>query len=65
MSFWAGHPKNDYRIQSTFLNVQRREGDEWLDVSSDHSPETRFIWRCWPLFCLPYSTATVRVANPG
>ena len=25
VSFWAGHPKNDYRIQSTFLNVQRRE----------------------------------------
>jgi neutral ceramidase len=65
VSFWAGHPKNDFRIQGTFLNVQRRQGDRWIDIVSDHNPETRFIWRRWPLFCLPYSTATVEWRIPA
>lgn len=65
VSFWAGHPKNDFRTEGTFLNVQRREVDRWLDVANDHDPETRFIWRRWPLFCLPYSTATVEWRIPA
>lgn len=45
VSFWAGHPRNDLRIQDTYLTVQRREGQGWVVVVRDRDWETRFRWR--------------------
>lgn len=42
--FWGGHPRNDFLVQSTFLEVQRREGDQWATIARDWDPETRFLW---------------------
>ena len=30
--FWGGHPKNNYRIQDTFLAVQRLEYGQWQTI---------------------------------
>jgi neutral ceramidase len=51
VTFWGGHPKNDPRIQNTFLRVQRREGAGWTDVAYDWSWETKYHWK--RVYCLP------------
>lgn len=43
--FWGGHPKNDCRIQGTFLEVQKLSGQAWVTVARDWDPETRYIWK--------------------
>ncbi|MEK6286331.1 MAG: neutral/alkaline non-lysosomal ceramidase N-terminal domain-containing protein [Acidobacteriota bacterium] len=45
VSFWAGHPRNDLKIQDTYLMVQRQDGSSWVTVARDRDWETRFIWR--------------------
>lgn len=45
VTFWSGHPKNDLKTQSTFLEVQKQEDDEWITVASDWDWETKFIWK--------------------
>jgi neutral ceramidase len=64
VSCWAGHPKNDLRTEGTFISVERRRGDEWIEVARDCQPETRFIWRRWPLAFLPFSVATAEWHSP-
>ncbi|HEX8437172.1 neutral/alkaline ceramidase [Archangium sp.] len=51
VTFWAGHPKNDPRLQGTYLRVQRREGLLWTDVAYDWDWETKYTWRRG--YCLP------------
>jgi len=51
VTFWGGHPKNDPRLQGTFLRVQRREGLFWKDVAYDWDWETKYTWR--RSYCLP------------
>jgi neutral ceramidase len=45
VTFWGGHPKNDLKIQSSFLEVQRKVGETWEVVAHDWDPETRYIWK--------------------
>ncbi|MCS1349999.1 neutral/alkaline ceramidase [Mechercharimyces sp. CAU 1602] len=44
VQFWAGHPNNNFRTQSTYLEVQRLKGDNWVTVADDHDWETTFQW---------------------
>lgn len=43
--FWGAHPKNNLKIQGTYLKVQRRVGGSWQTVANDWDPETRYIWK--------------------
>ncbi len=44
VTFWGGHPKNNYRIQNTFLAVQRLEKGEWQTIRQDRDWETEYHW---------------------
>lgn len=59
VTFWGGHPKNDPRIQGTFLAVERRVGSSWITVARDHDWETRYRWErnnCFPTFACSHAT---------
>jgi neutral ceramidase len=43
--FWGGHPKNNPRIQDTFLAVERKQGTTWVRVAGDWDWETRYRWQ--------------------
>ena len=43
--FWGAHPKNNLKIQDTFLEIQRKVGTSWVTVARDWDPETRYIWQ--------------------
>jgi neutral ceramidase len=45
VTFWGGHPKNNLKTQSTYLEVQRKNGDSWETVARDWDPETKYIWK--------------------
>jgi neutral ceramidase len=64
VSCWAGQPNNDLHTEGTFISVERREGEDWIEVARDCHPETRFIWRRWPLAFLPFSIATAEWHPP-
>ncbi|HYO53370.1 neutral/alkaline ceramidase [Archangium sp.] len=51
VTFWGGHPKNNPRLQGTYLRVQRRAGPLWEDVAYDWDWETKYTWR--RSYCLP------------
>ncbi|XP_022919563.1 neutral ceramidase [Onthophagus taurus] len=42
--FVAGHPRNDLKHGSTFLTVERQDGDYWTVVANDAMWETKFKW---------------------
>jgi len=44
VKFWSGHPKNNLKIQSTFLTIERKVGDEWSVVATDNDWETKYEW---------------------
>lgn len=43
-TFVAGHPKNDILLEGNFMEVLRKEDNEWKVVANDGSIETKFIW---------------------
>jgi neutral ceramidase len=43
--FWGAHPKNNLRTQSTFLEVQKKEGDKWIPIFNDNDPCTIYEWK--------------------
>jgi neutral ceramidase len=43
--FWGGNPKNKFRIQDSFLEIQHKSQDSWLTVAFDWDHETRFMWK--------------------
>jgi neutral ceramidase len=58
-TFWGAHPKNDPRIQGTFLAVERRSGASWVTVARDGDWETRYHWQrnnCFPTFACSHVT---------
>ncbi len=68
--FWGANPRNDPRIQDSFLEVQRREADgSWTPVAHDWDWETVFRWeRYQRLPCAPEracSLVTVEWTIPG
>lgn len=43
--FWTGHPRNDLRTQDTFLEVQLKEGNNWITIATDNDWETKYQWK--------------------
>jgi neutral ceramidase len=69
VTFWGGHPKNDLKTESTYLEVQRKLGGAWLTVASDWDWETRFLWQrnlCFPTLACSHVTTewTIPVDAP-
>lgn len=44
-AFWTGDPRNDFKVGNNYLLIQRRDGDEWIDVATDADWETRCRWK--------------------
>lgn len=45
VTFWGAHPKNDLRLEDTYLRVQRKGSiGAWVDVADDSDWETRYRW---------------------
>jgi neutral ceramidase len=44
VSFWGANPRNDFRTQSTFLTVERKNGSSWEVVLTDGDWDTKFMW---------------------
>lgn len=43
--FQAGHPRNDLKLQSSYVFVERRQADgSWQIVARDRDPELHFVW---------------------
>jgi len=42
--FWGAHPKNNLRIQGSYLEVQKKEGDKWIIIFTDCDPCTIYKW---------------------
>jgi len=42
--FWGGHPRNDLKIQETYLKVECKSGNEWISIAYDWDPETKYKW---------------------
>jgi hypothetical protein len=42
--FWAGHPKNDPLIGSSYADVEQLLGGEWTTVLQDLDPATTYHW---------------------
>ena len=45
VTYRGGHPKNNLRIQDTFLKVQNKVGSNWVTVSNDWDWDTLYEWR--------------------
>jgi neutral ceramidase len=43
--FVSAHPNHDLRRGGTYLEVQRREGGEWIRIADDGDWSTTFRWR--------------------
>ncbi|MFS1512749.1 neutral/alkaline ceramidase [Chengkuizengella sp. SCS-71B] len=44
VSFWSGHPNNNFRTESTYLEVQQLINGEWEVIADDGDWETKFLW---------------------
>lgn len=45
VTFWGGHPKNNYQTQKTFLKVEKITPTGTVTVANDWDPETRYYWK--------------------
>lgn len=64
--FWGGHPNNNYRIQDTFVTVEKLDGDRFVPVARDWDPEATFRWQRARLRCsIVTITWDTRHASPG
>lgn len=43
--FWTGHPKNNLRLEGTFLEVQKWQQDKWVAVLDDNDWNTVYEWK--------------------
>ncbi len=43
--FWGAHPKNNLKTQSTFLEVKKRDGADWVTIYTDRDPCTIYQWK--------------------
>ncbi len=43
--FIGAHPKNNYRIQDTFLEIQRLENGQWNTIRRDRDWDTEYRWQ--------------------
>lgn len=42
--FWGAHPRNNFLVQSSYLEAQRKVDGDWVAVARDWDPETRYLW---------------------
>jgi len=64
--FWGGHPNNNFRIQDSYLRVERLEGDRFVTVARDWDPETTYQWARRGLACSIITISwDTRSALPG
>jgi neutral ceramidase len=70
--FWGGHPKNNLRIQNSFLQVQKKNTDgTWSAQAYDWDWETKYMWKrdnCFPTFACSRNTVQWTIpstATPG
>lgn len=45
VSFWGAHPNNDPKINGTYLEIQQKEGQDWITKYVDRDVETKLIWK--------------------
>lgn len=45
VTFRGAHPRNNLRLGTGYMEVQRDDGGSWTVVAHDWDPETRFRWR--------------------
>jgi neutral ceramidase len=45
VQFWGAHPNNNYRIQGTFLVVEKVVDGGFIPVARDWDPETTYRWK--------------------
>jgi neutral ceramidase len=48
VTFTAGYPGNDLKTMSSYLYVERKDGDAWSVVATDKDPELLFLWNWTP-----------------
>jgi neutral ceramidase len=72
VKFWGGHPKNNLRLQGTFLQVQRKTSTgTWVTVANDWDWETKYRWQrydCAPTYGCSHVTTEWTIpadATPG
>jgi neutral ceramidase len=66
VTFWGGHPKNNPKIQGSYLRVERKLGTSWTTVANDWDWETKYVWQrnnCFPTFAC--SLVTVEWTIPA
>ncbi len=42
--FWGAHPNNDLKTNSTYLSIERWNGNEWEIEYEDRDPVTKLTW---------------------
>jgi neutral ceramidase len=58
--FQAGHPRNDLKIQSSYVFAERLTGpDTWAVVATDRNPELLFVWKPMLPSPLPVDPAVI------
>lgn len=45
VKFWSGHPRNDLKTMSSFLEVQQWQNGNWHTVARDRDNSTRYLWQ--------------------
>lgn len=45
VQFWGAHPNNNYRVQDTFLIVEKWNGLNFVAVARDWDPQTTYAWQ--------------------
>ena len=45
VQFWGAHPNNNYRIQDTFLVVEKLTNGAFVPVARDWDPQTTYQWQ--------------------
>lgn len=45
VSFWGAHPNNDPKTNETYLEVQLKQGSDWVTKYVDRDVETKLIWK--------------------
>ncbi|PVZ67725.1 neutral/alkaline ceramidase [Pelagibaculum spongiae] len=43
--FFTGHPRNDFRNEDSYLQVQQRKGFRWVTIATDNDWETKYHWK--------------------
>ncbi len=45
VTFWGAHPKNNFRIQDSYLAVQQLEHGQWKTIRKDLDWDTEYHWQ--------------------